>query len=138
VRLIGGVGLLAEVVPATLSHLDAIVFGCGFDVGEGLFALMIGDVFDLIEAGDGIANMRGIVERLFALFGEGKGRSGDFVALFRVESLIVFVMLPGCFHRGLQFCERCRLTSRCFIGCDRRCKCCEGASTAFRGMLLEP
>jgi hypothetical protein len=54
---VGGVGFLAQVVPIGFGHLHAIV-SCGrFDVGEGLFAFVVGDVFDLIEAGDGVADV---------------------------------------------------------------------------------
>jgi len=34
---------------------------------ERLFALGIGDILDLVEAGDGVAHVRGVVQRLFAL-----------------------------------------------------------------------
>jgi len=46
-------------------HLDPVVFCGGFDVREGLLAFVVGDVFDLVEAGDGVADVRGVVERLF-------------------------------------------------------------------------
>lgn len=90
-------------MPACFGHVDAVVFGGGFDVSEGLFALVVGNVFDLIEAGDGITNVRGVGEWFFALVGEGVGGGGKFVALLCVEGFVVFVVLPGCFHRGLQF-----------------------------------
>lgn len=89
-------------MPVGLGHCYAVVFGGGFDVGEGLVAFVVGDVFDLVEAGDGVANVGGVVERLFALVGEGVDRCGECVAFFGVEGFVVFVVLPGCFHGGLQ------------------------------------
>jgi hypothetical protein len=102
VGVIGSVRLFAQVVPSGLRHVDTVVFGGGFDVGEGLFALLISDVFDLIEAGDGVPNVGSVCERLFALGCECVDGGREFVALFCVEGFIVFVMLPGCFHGGLQ------------------------------------
>jgi hypothetical protein len=90
-------------VPACFGHVDSVVFGGSFDIGEGLFALLVGNVFDLIEAGDGITDVGGVGERLFALVGEGVGGGGKFVTLLCVEGFVVFVVLPGCFHGGLQF-----------------------------------
>jgi hypothetical protein len=90
-------------VPACFGHVDSVVFGGGFDVGEGLFALVVGNVFDLIEAGNCVSDVGGVGERLFALVGEGVGSRGKFVALLCVEGFVVFVVLPGCFHCGLQF-----------------------------------
>jgi len=58
---VGGVGFFAQVVPIAFGHLYAVVLCCGFDVGEGLFALLVGDVFDLIETGDGVADVGGVV-----------------------------------------------------------------------------
>ena len=98
----GGVKLLAEIVPAAFGHLDSVVVGCGFDVGEGLFPLLVGDVLDLVETGDGIADMRGVAEWFFAFVGESEYGGGQFVALIRVHGLIVLVMFPGCFHDELQ------------------------------------
>ena len=92
-------------MPTAFGHLDSVVFGCGFDIGEGLFPLLVGDVFDLVETGDGIADMRGVVEGFFALVREREHGGGKFIALIRVEGLIIFVMFPGCFHGELQLCD---------------------------------
>jgi hypothetical protein len=46
------------------------MFGCCLNVGEGLFALVVGDIFHLVEAGDGVADVGGVVERLFAFSGK--------------------------------------------------------------------
>jgi hypothetical protein len=91
-------------VPAGFGDLYAVVLGGGFDVGEGLFALVVGDVLHLIEAGDGVADVGGVVERLLALVGEGIDGCGKLVSLLCIEGLVVFVVLPGCFHDELQSC----------------------------------
>jgi len=95
---VGGVGLLAEVVPVGFCHLHAIVFCGGLDVGEGLFAFVVGDVFDLVEAGDGVADVRGVVQWLLAFVGKGVDRGREVVAFLCVQGFVVFVVLPGCFH----------------------------------------
>jgi len=99
-RGVGGVRFFAQLVPVGFGHLDAVVFCGGFDVGEGLIALVIGDIFDLVEAGDGVADVRGIVEGLLALVGECVDGGGEFVTLFGVEGLVVFVVFPCSFHDG--------------------------------------
>jgi len=93
------VGLFPQIVPACFGHLNAVVFGSGFDVGKGLFAFVVGDVFDLIEPGDGVADVGGVIQGFLAFVGEGIGGRWEFVALLCVESFVVFVMLPCCFHR---------------------------------------
>jgi hypothetical protein len=95
---VGGVWLLAKVVPVGLGDVNAIVLCGGLDVGEGLFALVVGNVFDLVEAGDGVANMGGVVQWLLPLVGEGVDRGREVVAFLGVEGFVVFMMLPGCFH----------------------------------------
>jgi hypothetical protein len=85
-------------------HLYAIVLRGGFDVGEGLFALVVGDVLYLIETSDGVADVGCVVKRLLAFVGEGVDGGGEFVALLGVEGFIVFVVFPGCFHGRLQPC----------------------------------
>jgi hypothetical protein len=93
-----GVGLFPQVVPIGFGHCDTVVFCGGFDVGEGLFALGVGDVFDLVEAGDGVADVRGVVQRLFSLVGKSVDRGRQFSTLLCVKGFVVFVMLPGWFH----------------------------------------
>jgi hypothetical protein len=101
---VGGVGFFAEVVPVGFGHFDTIVFGRRFDVGEGLFALVIGDILDPIEASDCVADVRGVVERLFAFFGKSVNGGGKIVALLGVEGFVVLVVFPCCFHVVLQVC----------------------------------
>ena len=102
---VGSVGLFVEVVPVDFGHFDTVVFGRGFDVGEGLFALVVGDVLDLVEAGDCVADVRGVVERLFAFIGKGVDGGRKIVALLGVESFIVLVVFPCCLHVVLQVCS---------------------------------
>jgi hypothetical protein len=97
-------------MPIGFWHFDAIVFGCGFDVGEGLFALVVGDILDLVEAGDCVADVRGVVERLFALFRKGVDGGRKIVALLGVEGFVVFVVFPCCFHVVLQVCSSVSLS----------------------------
>jgi hypothetical protein len=114
------VGLFAQVMPAGLGHFDAIVFCRSFDVCEGLVALVVGDVLDLIETSDGVANVGRVVEGLLTFVGEGVDGGGEFVALLGVERFVVFVMLPGCIHDGLQSCFRSRRRTGVLrkLGCD--------------------
>jgi hypothetical protein len=100
------VWLFAQIAPACFGHVDAIVFGGGFDVSKGLFSLVVGDVFDLIEASNGVADVRGVGEGFLAFVGEGVDEGGELIALLCVEGLVVFVMFPGCFHVGLQSCGK--------------------------------
>jgi hypothetical protein len=76
------VRLAAELLPARLRHLHAELLRGGLDVLEGLFALFVGDVLHLVEAGDGVAHMRGVVQRLLALRGKRVGGVAHLVALF--------------------------------------------------------
>jgi hypothetical protein len=41
-------------------HLYAELFGCGLDAVEGFFAVVVGDVLDLVKARDGVADVRGV------------------------------------------------------------------------------
>ena len=95
---VGGVGLFAKIMPVCFGHFDTVVFCRRFDIGEGLFALVIGDILDLVEAGDGVADVRGVVERLFALFWKGVNGGREIVALVGVEGFVVLVVFPCCFH----------------------------------------
>jgi hypothetical protein len=123
-------------VPACFGHIDSVVFGGSFDVGEGLFALVVGNVFDLIEASNGVTDVGGVGERLFALVWERVGCGGKFVALLCVEGFVVFMVLPGCFHGGLQFRGKMAACGCHSIGWDLRRRCCESTLAWFRDMLL--
>lgn len=91
-------GLLAEVLPAGFFHLDAVVFGGGLDVGEGLVAFGVRDPFRLVEAGYGAANVGGVGEGLLALFREGIDGVGELIAFGCVELAVFVVGFPGGFH----------------------------------------
>ena len=66
-------------------EFDIELLGGFLDVGKGLVAFGVGNVFDLIEAGDRVADVGGIVERLLALLGKGEGAFVQAVALVRRE-----------------------------------------------------
>lgn len=89
-------------MPVGLLHFDSVVSRSGFDVGESLFALMVCDSFDLVEASDCVSDVGGVAERLLALVGEGVDGGGEIIAFGCVERFVVFVRLPGRFHRLLQ------------------------------------
>jgi len=95
---ISRVRFFTKIMPVGFGHIDTVVFGCGFDVCEGLFAFVVGNILDLVEAGDGVADVRGVVERLFALFWKGVNGGREIVALVGVEGFVVLVVFPCCFH----------------------------------------
>ena len=70
-------------MPVGLLHFDSVMSRSGFDVGESLFALMVCDSFDLVEASDCVSDVGGVAERLLALVGEGVDGGGDCVRLRR-------------------------------------------------------
>jgi hypothetical protein len=74
-------------LPGGLFHLYAELFSCGFDSVEGFFALFVGDVLDLVEAGDGVADVRGVFQGLFAFVGEGEVGGVDVFAVVGRESV---------------------------------------------------
>ncbi len=96
-RLVPGVGVAAEIVGAGFGHVDFEVFCGGFEVGEGLFAVGFRDVFDLVEAGDGVADVAGVGHGLLALFGEGEGGVGEVLFVLAVAGFVV-VRMPCGFH----------------------------------------
>src|ERR1700679_2338374 len=91
---VGCVGVLAELLPVGLGHIDAELFGCGFDSVEGLFAVVVGDVFYLVEARDGVADVGGVFEGFLALVGEGVVGGIDFFAVVGRE------VVGFCWHGG--------------------------------------
>src|SRR3954466_15581497 len=75
----------AELEPALLADFDAVLVGRLLDPPPGRVALVVADAFDLVEAGDRVADVAGIVERLLALLGECELVLVEAVALLFVE-----------------------------------------------------
>src|SRR5437763_9288921 len=61
-----GVRLLPQLAPALLADFDPVLLGGALDPAPGRVALGVADPFDLIEAGDRVAHVAGVVERLLA------------------------------------------------------------------------
>src|SRR5262249_51153349 len=68
---------LAEVTPALLGDLEAVIAGRLLDVGEGLVSLLVGNPLDLVEAGQRVLDVGGVRQRLLPLFGESKDTVGQ-------------------------------------------------------------
>jgi hypothetical protein len=67
------VRLSAELVPVRFGDVDVVVPGRSLDVGECLVPLAVGDVADLVEAGQGVADVRCVGQWLVSL----EGSPGD-------------------------------------------------------------
>src|SRR4051794_31450077 len=77
--------LLPDLAPALFVHFDAMLV-CGFlDAPPGGVALVVADAFDLVEAGDRVADVAGVVERFLALLGERELILVQAIALLFVE-----------------------------------------------------
>ena len=66
-----------------------------YDLFVKHLAFFVGDVFNLIEPGDGVADMRCVIERFLALVGKGVGLVVQMLAVFggeRVGSGVRFVI----------------------------------------------
>ena len=59
--------LPAQFVPIFFLDVSTVVFRRLFDVGESLIAIGIRDPLDLVKAGQGILDMRGVRQRLLPL-----------------------------------------------------------------------
>src|SRR5262249_39979115 len=94
-RRVAGVRLLAEVPPARLGDLDVVVLRRPLDVRPGLVAIRVADVLHLVEAGERVADVARVGERLLALLGERERRVGQVVALAARELAVRCVGLPG-------------------------------------------
>jgi ferritin-like metal-binding protein YciE len=74
---------MRQFAPTRFSNFDMELRSCVFNACPGLVPLCIGDIFDLVEAGDGVTDMRGAVKRLFALFGKREAAArNSFAFLF--------------------------------------------------------
>ena len=86
----------AELLPGRLRKLDVIVFRSLLNVLEGQSPIFVGDACDLIEAGDGIAYVPRIGQRLFAVFRKRKNGVRQFA--LRSQPPMFLVRDPGCLH----------------------------------------
>jgi hypothetical protein len=71
-----GVRLFAQVAPTGFGDLDGVLLGGGLDAPEGGVARAVADTLGLVEAGDGVADVGGVVQRLLPLFRGGEGVGG--------------------------------------------------------------
>src|SRR5919198_424815 len=69
---VAGLASLHELAPASGFDLDAVLPGRRSNPSPGSIAFCVGHALDLIEARDRVADMRGVVERLLSLLGEGE------------------------------------------------------------------
>lgn len=74
-------------MPVGFGHVDVEFLGCGLDAVEGFFALVVGDILHLVEARDGVADVRGVFEGFFALVGECVVGVVDFFAVVGGEGV---------------------------------------------------
>src|SRR4051812_21642624 len=77
--------LLAQLAPALLADLDAVLLGGALDAAPRRVALVVADAFDLVEPGDRVAHMAGVVQRLLALLGKSELVLVQRVAMLGVE-----------------------------------------------------
>src|SRR6185369_10612100 len=77
---------LPELAPALFLDLDPIFLRRRLDALPGFVALLVGHPLDLVEAGDRVAHVAGVLQRLFALLREGEGAGGEIVAVLGVQS----------------------------------------------------
>src|SRR5690242_12527094 len=77
---------LGQLAPALLVHLDAELLRRREDALPRRIALRVAHALDLVEAGDGIAHMRSILQRLLALVRKGELLAGQVVAILGLES----------------------------------------------------
>src|SRR5438132_3258481 len=89
--VLAGLAALEEVAPVVGGDVDVERAGGRPDALPGLVPLGVGHALDLVEAGDGVADVGGVGERLLALVGEGEGAVGHPVLLGRAQAL----GLPG-------------------------------------------
>jgi uncharacterized protein (DUF4213/DUF364 family) len=78
-------GPTAQLAPALLLHLDPMLVGGGLDPLPGLVALVVADVLDLVETGDGVANVAGVFQGLLALLWKGELFAAEIIAVGLVE-----------------------------------------------------
>src|SRR6202035_2448092 len=75
------VAAVSELPPVRFRYVDVVAFRGGQDPLPRLVALRIADPFDLVEAGDRVAHVPRVRQRLLALLGEGELLVRQFVLL---------------------------------------------------------
>src|SRR5437868_2706073 len=80
-----GVRLLAQLAPALLAHFDAVLLRGALDAAPRRVALVVADAFDLVEPGDRVTHVAGVVERLLALLGKSELVLVELIAMLGVE-----------------------------------------------------
>src|SRR4051812_22400083 len=111
-RLLG----LADLAPALFVHFDVELLCRGLDAFPRLVAFRVADVLHLVEAGDGIAHMGRVLERLLALLGKCELLGVNGTALICVE--LAHRALPGRhkgFRQGPCLSRRCVTLERCWL-----------------------
>src|SRR6266567_4395065 len=111
VRAIARMRPLAQVLPAALFDVDAVVLGRLLDVGKGELALRIRDVLDLVEARQRVAYVRRVGQRLFTLLGEGVHVVWQRLAIGGIQLTMFRARFPCCSMRhawlkGQTTCQR--------------------------------
>ena len=73
-------GSLTQFAPVLLIQLYFVLLRGGFDAFPGGIALSIGHPLHLLEAGDRVAHVSGVVDRFFSLLWESEVFVGDMIA----------------------------------------------------------
>src|SRR5579859_7160038 len=94
VRAMRCVRFFAEIAPTALGDLDAVVLGGFSDVGEGELPVRFRDVLDLVEARQGVADVRRVGQRFFALLGKGVHAIGQRFTVGGTQLAMLAVWFP--------------------------------------------
>ncbi len=87
---------MREFVPTGLVHFNVELFGGVFNALPGFVPFAIRHALDLIEAGDGVTNVFGIVQRFLALLGEGEFGRAQFILFFFIKLAHAYWIVFGC------------------------------------------
>src|SRR5262245_15660878 len=71
----------AKFLPVILAHIDAVMLGGFLDVGEGQFAVIVGNADRLVETGNSVSHVTRVGHRLFTLLREGEDAVRQVAAL---------------------------------------------------------
>jgi hypothetical protein len=74
-----------KLMPAGFVHFHIVLLGRVFDALPRFVAFLVRNALHLVEPGDCVADVRGVVDRFFALLGKSELASGDLVSLFFVD-----------------------------------------------------